>query len=218
MTVALSTYDDIVLGVQDWLFGRTDLATKAPSFIRLLEAKANRLLKVRQMEGRSTATINLASAEPEFLSLPVDFHSMRRVRLKSVTGKPRLKFATGAQIDDFREKGRDVPGTPIWFSPLGDEIELHPTPNQAFVVEMVYRKYIPALAAANQTNWLITLAPDVYLYGALMEAAPYLHEDERIATWKQRLQEAIDELNKLNDEAQYNAGPLVMRRKGSAYS
>jgi hypothetical protein len=52
-----------------------------------------------------------------------------------------------------------------------------------YTIEMVYRKNIPAFAT-NDPNWLLTLAPDLYLYGALLESAPYIKEDGRIQTWE----------------------------------
>lgn len=217
MTIA--SYTDLVQRCQDWLFGRTGIAARVPDFITLFEAKANRNLMTRQMETRVKATLDPLSPEPEFVALPGDFQTMRRVRLLNSTAstKPRLKFATGAQIDDLREK--QVPGTgaPIWFSLFGSEMELCPTPDQAYVVEMVYRMTIPPLGNVNATNWLLQSAPDAYLYGTLMEAAPYLYEDERISTWSAGVSSAFADLNKQSDEALYNAGPLVMRRKGRAY-
>ncbi len=214
---AIATYSDLVTECQDWLFGRADIVSKVPSFVRLFEAKANRTLKCRQMEQRSTAPVDLATTEPEFVTLPGDFHSMRKVRMSNLPGKPRLKFMTGAQMDDEREKRGDVAGTPIWFTIAGDEIELCPTPAGAVTIEMTYRKYLPPLSSDNAQNWLLDMAPDAYLYGTLMEAAPYLHEDERVAVWASGVQGAIDQLNNLSEEALFNAGPLVMRRKGRAY-
>jgi hypothetical protein len=226
MTTPLSTYTDLVQKCQDWLFGRADIAPQVPTFIRLFEAKANRKLLCRQMEARTITTVNPNDTEAEFLDLPSDFQTMRRVRLVgAVNGrKPRLKFATGAQLDDLRDKNPS-PGQPIWFSIFGDELELCPTPNAVVQVEMVYRVYIPPLGGVDadtglsiDTNWLLTLAPDTYLYGALMEAAPYLHDDERIPVWASGVQAALQDLNILSDEATYNAGPLVMRRNASGYS
>jgi hypothetical protein len=215
----LATYDDLVQRCQDWLFGRTDITAQVPTFIRLFEAKANRGLLCRQMETRAITTVDISSTEPEFLALPNDFQTMRRVRLVGAAfpAKPRLRFATGAQIDDLRAKGPDV-GQPIWFALFGNEMELCPTPNAVIQVEMVYRVYLSPLSPAAQTNWLMALAPDAYLYGALMEAAPYLHDDERISVWSAGVQAAIGSLNDLSDQALFNAGPLTMRRKGSGYS
>lgn len=215
--MSLDTYSDLVSEVQDWLFGRTDLAAKVPTFIRLCEAKLNRTLKCRQMEERATATVDLVQDAPEYVSLPGDFHSMRRLRLLNgagITPKKPLSFVVAAQMDDLRNRFATA-GEPVYFTIVGDELELLPVPAIAYEFEMTYRKYIPALTASNTTNWLLTLAPDAYLYGSLMEAAPYLRDDERIATWATGLSGAIDQLNNLSNEATYNAGPLVVRRRGS---
>src|SRR5512139_3938399 len=64
------------------------LVARLPTFVQLAEAKFNRQLFVRQMEQRATALVALGSDEPEFIALPSDFQSMRRVRLSGVTGKP----------------------------------------------------------------------------------------------------------------------------------
>jgi hypothetical protein len=78
----------------------------------------------------------------------------------------------------------------------------------------VFRQNIPPLAA-NSSNWLLALAPDLYLYGALLESAPYINEDARIQTWGLGLTTAIDGLNRLSLASTFNAGPLVMRVSGS---
>jgi hypothetical protein len=212
----LATFDDLVQRCQDWLFGRADIAAQVPTFIRLFEAKANRKLMCRQMEIRAIASVDITSVEPEFLELPADFQTMRRVRLvKSASDKPKLKFATGQQIDDLRENNKDNNGQPVWFSLFSDQMELCPTPTANYQVEMVYRRYLLALSSNNETNWLLDLAPDAYLYGTLMEAAPYLMDDDRIPTWASGVQSAFQDLSDLSQQALYNAGPLVMRRTSS---
>jgi hypothetical protein len=143
--MSLDTYDGLVAEVQDWLFGRSDIAAKAPTFIRMLEAKANRKLMVRQMETRARATVDIGSDEPEFISLPGDFQTMRRVRLPAETGKPRLEFKTSAQLDELRDSNSDRTGTPQCFTVAGDEMELWPTPSTAIEIEMTYRCNLPAL-------------------------------------------------------------------------
>lgn len=191
----------------------TTLIARIPTFIQLAEAKFNRQLFVRQMEQRSTALVNLASSEPEFVSLPSDFQSMRRIRLSSVTGKPALEFKSGTQIDEYRFGTSNVAGKPRYFSVFGDEIEIAPTPDAAYTIEMVYRKSIPPLAS-NDPNWLLTLAPDLYLYGALLESAPYIKEDGRIQIWGLGFTAALNDLNNLGMTSTFNAGPMVVRVSG----
>lgn len=210
--MAISTYTELQSAVANWL-ARDDLTSRIPEFITLCEAKLNRALFVRQMETRSTTTCDTTDDEPEFISLPTDFQSMRRIRLSSVTGKPRLKYLSGAQADEFRYGDDNTSGQPSHFTIMGSEIELIPTPDANYTIEMVYRKYIPALAS-NSTNWLLTLAPDAYLYGALLESAPYIKEDARIQTWALGLSNALDGLNSLGQLAQYNSGPMTMTVSG----
>ncbi len=191
----------------------TTLIARIPTFIQLAEAKFNRQLFVRQMERRSTALVNTVSSEPEYISLPSDFQSMRRVRLSSVTGKPCLEFKSGTQMDEYRFATSDVAAQPRYFTVFGDEIELAPTPDAAYTIEMVYRQSIPSLVS-NSTNWLLTLAPDLYLYGALLESAPYIKEDGRIQTWGLGFTAALNDLNNLGLTSTFNAGPMTVRVSG----
>ena len=212
----IATYSDLQSAVTEYLARDQDatLIARIPTFIQLFEAKMNRSLYVRQMEVRSTTTADTASTEPEFISLPVDFQSMRRIRLSSVSGKPHLDFKSDTQLDEYRSSIGNAVGQPQFFSILGSEIELAPTPDANYTIEMVYRQNVPALAS-NSTNWLLTLAPDIYLYGALLESAPYIKEDARIQVWATGLSTALDALNNLGMTSTFNSGPMAMRTTGA---
>jgi len=211
-------YASLQAAVTEYLARDQDatLIARIPTFIQLAEAKFNRQLFVRQMEQRATALADTGSSEPEFISLPVDFQSMRRVRLSSVTGKPCLEFKSGTQMDEYRFVIRDIAARPRYFTVFGDEIELAPTPDRNYTIEMVYRQNIPPLAP-NATNWLLTLAPDLYLYGALLESAPYIKEDDRIQTWGLGFTTALNDLNNLGLTSAFNAGPMTVRVSGQVF-
>lgn len=213
--MAINTYATLVTAVTEWLARDQDatLISRIPDFIVLAEAKFNRELFVRQMETRSTADVDTSSNEPEFISLPSDFQSMRRVRLSGVTGKPCLEFKSGTQMDEYRFGTSDVGGQPRYFTLFGSEMELAPTPDANYTIEMVYRASVPPLAS-NSPNWLLLQAPDLYLYGALLESAPYLKEDGRIQTWGLGFTAALDGLNRLGMTSTFNAGPLTVRVSG----
>jgi hypothetical protein len=207
--MAINTFATLVSAATEWLAREEDttLVARIPDFITLFEAKVNRTLFVTQMEQRSHTTVDTTDDEPEFITLPTDFQTMRRIRLSSVTGKPPLQFSTQSQIDAMRYDCDNVTGQPTNYVIIGDELELFPTPNEDYTVEMVYRANISALTASNTTNWLLTLAPDFYLYGVLMEAAPYTQNDARIQTWGLGFATARDELNNLGHRQSYDAGP-----------
>jgi len=69
------------------------------------------------------------------------------------------------------------------------------------------------LSDQNTTNWLLTKAPDVYLYGALTHAAPFLMDDQRIPVFAQiyltRTQALIDESQK----SLHSGSPLIARTR-----
>jgi len=211
----ISDYASLQEAVTEYLARDHDatLIARIPTFIQLTEAKFNRQLFVRQMEQRATAVVDLGSSEPEFIPLPSDFQSMRRVRLSSVAGKPSLEFKSGTQMDEYRFASSDIAARPRYFTVFGNEIELAPTPDAAYTIEMVYRQNVQALAL-NGSNWLLTMAPDLYLYGALLESAPYIKEDARIQTWGLGFTTALTDLNNLGLTSTFNAGPMTVRVSG----
>ncbi len=214
----ISDYASLQSAVTEYLARDQDttLIARIPSFVQLAEAKFNRQLFVRQMERRAIAVIDLRSSGPEFVALPSDFQSMRRIRLASVTGKPCLEFKSGVQIDEYRFGISNVPARPRYFTVLGNELELAPTPDAAYTIEMVYRQAVPPLASSG-TNWLLALAPDLYLYGTLLESAPYIKEDARIQTWGLGLSSALAELNNLGLASTFNAGPMAVHVSGQTF-
>jgi len=59
-----------------------------------------------------------------------------------------------------------------------------PTPDDDYPFEVVYYELPALLSTENQTNWLTEYAPQLLLYGTLLEATPFLKNDERIAVWQ----------------------------------
>jgi hypothetical protein len=165
------------------------------------------------METRATLTVNTLLASPEFLDLPDDFQTIRMVRLPDTAGKPRLQFMTQTQMDDYRYSRDNVAGAPFYFTIVGNQIELAPTPNDDIDIEVLYRANIPALAD-NTTNWLLTAAPDLYLYATLLEAAPYIQNDERLSVWGSAVALVIDQLNMLADRQSFDSGPTTVSLPG----
>lgn len=212
----ITDYTSLLAAMTEWLARDQDttLIARQPTFVQFFEAQINRSLFVRQMESRATTLVDTSSTEPEMISLPSDFQSMRRVRLSSVTGKPHLNFRSGTQLDEYRTSIGNTANQPAYFTIFGSEMELAPTPDSNYTIEMVYRANVPALAS-NSTNWLLTLAPDLYLYGSLLHSAPYIKEDGRLQTWASGYSTALDGLTNLGLTSTYNSGPMQMRVSGA---
>ena len=74
---------------------------------------------------------------------------------------------------------------------------------------MQYYARVPALTDVETFNWILTEYPDIYLYGSLVHAAPYLADDQRITVWAALYQSAVDALNQDNTKSRVS-GPLRM--------
>jgi hypothetical protein len=89
---------------------------------------------------------------------------------------------------------------------------LVPTPDTGYTGELTYYGKITALSDSNTSNWLLAYAPDLYLYGALLEATPYLKDDERLATWSQLYTNSIGDIEVADQRASVSSTPIVRAR------
>ncbi len=70
-----------------------------------------------------------------------------------------------------------------------------PTPDANYPVEILYYQQPPLLDDTNQTNWLTDYAPNALLYRTLLEATPFLKNDERIPTWSAMYGQQMQAIN-----------------------
>jgi hypothetical protein len=70
-----------------------------------------------------------------------------------------------------------------------------PTPAEDYPFEVLYYELPPLLDDTVQTNWLTEYAPQLLLYGTLLEATPFLKNDERIPVWQNMYDRAAAMLN-----------------------
>ena len=70
-----------------------------------------------------------------------------------------------------------------------------PTPDEDYPFEILYYELPPLLDDAVQTNWLTEYAPQLLLYGTLLEATPFLKNDERMPVWQSMYDRAAAMLN-----------------------
>jgi hypothetical protein len=169
MTIA--TYSDLKTSINDWL-GRSDLTSKADDFIDLAEAFFN--LKLQTLNMQKTGTIT-TTANVSTVTLPADYLSMVMVSLSndpSPIDKVALKF--------INEKYRIAQaGRPLVYCDYPEnKIQLGPTPDSAYVLNLIYYYGVTPLDNINTTNWLLTSLPNLYLSACLYNAAGYIKDYE----------------------------------------
>lgn len=186
--MALSTFADLKTSLASWLH-RADLAAQIPDFIALAETQLNADLTSRSMEASVTLT---ATAGSPTLALPNDLLDIKRLQVLGGFNRV-LIYRSADEIAQDNPLGRS--GMPEVFTVQGANLELAPIPDSDYSLELVYYQRIPALSDSNTSNWLLTICPNAYLYGALLAAQPYLINDERIAVFQSLYRQAVDGLN-----------------------
>lgn len=205
----ITTYATLKSAVADYL-NRQDLTSVIPTFIQLAEKEFNRTLRVREMLNRSQATIST-----QYIAMPEGFLEMRNLRVNTSRGWKSLRVMSPEQIDENRTTfNSNQTGEPEGYTLNPDDsIEVTPAPNDSYTVEMTFYEEIPALSDSNTTNWMLEKNPDLYLFGALLQSAPYLKEDERIGVWSGLYRSLFTDIQAESDRAKYAGSTPIVRAK-----
>jgi len=201
--MALTTFSELKSSIATWL-NRDDLTAVIPDFITLAEADMNSRLRLRAMLTRATATLDEA-----YETLPTDYLQMYRV----VVNDDQIQFAP---TDLLARYALDYAGdAPKYFAITGSQLQLVPTPTvtATATIEMTYYARPTALSDSNTSNAILAASPGIYLYGALVQASPYLGDDARVQTWGQLYAQCCDVLQAADDAAEFPA-PLVIHNSG----
>lgn len=162
----ISDYADLMVASHEYA-GRNDIAHLFARFLGMAETKFNRLLRIAEMEG--DASIPVTTGEGP---LPADFLVMRDARVSATSAA--LRAMPLSELKTRYSRG----GIPIGYAIVGTNILLRPTWSGDLLAS--YYKKIPALTLSNTTNWLLSAAPNAYLYAIV----------EQIALWERDLDKA----------------------------
>jgi len=86
-------------------------------------------------------------------------------------------------------------------------------PDAAYSFELMYRERPLPLDTTNQTNWTTKNAPQLLLYGTLLEAQAWLKNNSTIQVWQERYAEARAAINN-ESERRVNGDESLRRNKG----
>ena len=200
----ITNYATLQSAIADYL-NRADLTAQIQTFIQFAEADLNTRLRSREMIVNATAT-----SDGQFVALPPDW--LEAINMMIVGGQSPLRYITPDEADTII-KAQTYTSTRFYSMTTG-VIELVPPAVDDITIDMVYYGKIPALSDANTTNWLLTKAPDVYLYGALTHAAPFLMDDQRMGVFSQIYLARVQSLQDESQKALHSGSPLISRPRG----
>jgi hypothetical protein len=211
--VALDTYSGLLAAVADWL-KKTSLTAQIPDFVTLAEARFRRELKDWL---RTSLSVTNVTAD---YTLPATVQDVESVAYNDGAAGAHnfpidLISRTDYQTWMERNAGAATPAGQLAFPDVDvsagtTTLRFWPPATVTGPIanlKITVAGYLPALSVSNPTNALLRDAPDVYLYGALAESAPYLQHDERTATWEARLSAGVRALRISTERRLYGGVP-----------
>lgn len=193
----IESYSTLITATQDYL-KRSDLATFVPNFVQNWEERFYRQPKNfgRWMETSLDATI--ASA---VVPVPAAYLGLK---LAYINANPssRLERISLDQLYGRYPRG-DAVGRPGWISRDTVNFVFGPAPDSDYNVRGVYwvkPVLIRNFATDASAHWIIVNAPDIALYGALLEAEPFMKNDARLQVWAGMYQQALKDYRDLHKE------------------
>ncbi len=200
------TYSELKTNIANFL-NRSDLTDQLDFFIDATESEFNRRLRTKDMIKRATAT-----ADAQYMSLPTDWLEAINVEITSNNFRPLFQQSIES-LDVYRKANNNVTGQPIYYAIVDNSLELAPTPDTSYTLQLTYYGTIDALSSSNTTNFISTGYPDAYLYGALKHASIYLMEDNRVPLFTAQFEKALEEMRMEQEKAEFGKGSLIQRRR-----
>ena len=207
--MAIGTFAQLKTATANWL-DRSDLTSRIPEFITLAEARFNRVLRIRDMEAVSTSISTVAGTRE--YSLPTRFVQMKEFHLTTDPLTP-LSYITPEMMT--RMQAGSSKSKPQVFTIIADNVRLGPNPDAVYTTSMLYYQAFASLSDAATTNDMLTNNPDVYLYGTLLEAEPFIMNDQRVGLWLAAFEKAISDIQNQDNKDRHSGSQLrVMNTSG----
>ena len=171
----------------------TTFVNNLDNFIRNTEERLLKLVDLNFFRKNVTAA---TAASNKFLALPSDY--LASFSFSVVSGGKNV-FLLQKDVNFLQEYTPDptVTGTPKYYGIFDvNNIILAPTPDQAYTAELHYYYRPESLTTASTgTTWFSENAPDVLLYGCLIDAYMFMKADpQTIQMYEQKFVETATRL------------------------
>jgi len=191
-TAAVMTYDSLVADISSYL-ERTDTATleKIPTFIMLAEQQI--ALEIKFLGNLTVQESTMITGTP-VIDKPARWRKTVSMNVVVAGSRQPVLLRKLEYLREYWPNATET-DTPIYY---GDYDYTHwlvaPTPDADYSFEVLYYERVQPLDSTNQTNWFTIYAPQALLYGTLLQAMPFIKNDERIPMWKAQYDLVINTL------------------------
>jgi hypothetical protein len=126
-------------------------------------------------------------------TLPADFLEMKGPPYIG-NNKATANFMPWQQLQDRLQLNiASLSAAPCFYSFQSDKMVFYPAQGDGTVIIGTYNKRFPDISTG--LNALFVRHPDIFLYGALAECAPFLGEMTRLPIWEQKYTTLVQEAN-----------------------
>ncbi len=195
------TYSSLLNDLRNYLERGATLATdpsvyvQLPSLIGLAERRLARELKIQGTV--SVASSTMTQGQPTYPK-PDRWRETVSIRVGTGAGYNVTQEVFPRAYEYMRQywPNQTLTGTPRFYADYDYQHWFFaPTPSDDFPYEIIYYELPPLLGEDVQTNWFTEYAPNALLYASLLEAAPFLKNEEIIPIWQGFYDRAIAALN-----------------------
>jgi hypothetical protein len=190
------TYDSLVNDIQTYL-ERTDQQTldKIPQFIMLAEQIIAAEIKFL---GNLTVVTSAMVASENVIAKPARWRKTVSMNVTVAGKRSPVLLRTYEYIREYWPEATKT-DVPAFFCDYDYEHWLvGPTPTLAYAYEVLYYERVQPLDTSNQSNWFTQYAPQALLYGSLLQAMPFVKNDERMPMWQSNYDRIIEVLKTEN--------------------
>jgi len=186
------TYDSLVSDIQLYL-ERTDTVTvdKIPTFIMLAEQVL--ATDIKFLGSLTVATSTMVLGDP-VIDKPARWRKTVSMNVTVNDERSPIFLRKYEYLREFWPNTNET-DVPLFYC---DYDYTHwlvaPTPADAYTYEVLYYERVQPLDSTNQSNWFTQYAPQALLYGSLLQAMPYLKNDDRIPMWQSQYNAVVQAL------------------------
>lgn len=194
--MAITTYAELKTAISNWTH-RGDIATYTDDLVTLGETRINREVRALEMETALSVAISNGIA-----TVPAGFLELRHAYVDG-SSTQKLYVKSAADIYD-KYPTRSSQGKPCFIAYDAGNFIFGPYPDSAYTIKGTYYKTQGPLSGGVYT--LFSNNPDLFLFAALAESAPFLVNDKRVQLWEVKYAQIRDAVNNKSASARYGGG------------
>ena len=211
--MAINTYSTLLTAVENWSANTTQ-TDRIEEFVALCEntmwygqgergdAIYSEPLRIKQMETSGDLTISTST-----VAQPTGYLSSRRLYINSSP----IRDVDYYPPDTFWQSWQaqlQTTATPTIYTEEGTNFRFAASPDQTYTGKILYYGKLTALSTSNETNWIIQNAPNIYLYGTLLQFYIYTRNDKETQKYAALYSGSVNALNTQDKTSSHSGSDL----------